>query len=106
MLGLLANHLDELATAEAEVHPLVLAKDGRVMAFRVLHGAVNVALEHRTADALPVVRVFIITDANSLDRLRWVEPEGLLLGVKLFRESTGRFDVPIVLEELNDLLRM
>jgi hypothetical protein len=64
---------------------------------------VDVALEHGAPDALPVVGVLVVADADAPDGLLRVQPEGVLFRLELLCKRPGRLDVAVVLQELEDL---
>jgi hypothetical protein len=49
------------------------------------------------------VGVFVVADADALDGLLRVQPEGRLLGVQLLGKGARRLDVAVVLQELENL---
>jgi hypothetical protein len=81
VLGLLADHLDELAAAQSEVDLFVVAEDSRVIGVCVLHGTVDIALEHSAADTLSVMGILVVADADALDGFLRIQLESRLFGV-------------------------
>lgn len=74
------------------------------MAFRISTLCVSISDQQVEIcqPTLPVNSVFVILDVDSVDSDIRIQVQSLLLQLDIFRKSSGRFHIAIMLQELQD----